>query len=1515
MAYWRKFYRVARSILFSITLGVVGLYLLLYLLVTVPAVQRFVTNLTAKELSSFLGGKVEIEEIEIFPFNEVIIHDVRIDSPDGKRVAKIETLGTRLNLYRLVSSGKFEFGYAEIIGLDAAINQPSENAPLNIQFIIDAFAPKDKNKPPKDFDVCLHTIIMRRCKVTFDKLWIPQKKDRRQIDFNHLKIYDLRADAVMPVIKNGDIQLDLRQLAFKTPEGFNLEQLKFKAHLLPTSLSVSDLTIKLPETELKPSDINVQFTSNKDIVNALLNGNQQLTLVDNPVTLSDFAAFMPQLNSFNRCYFLTLNAKGNKNNLILNTLRIKSKLSGFYLDLGGEISSLGKINESSGVLRRLKIDISENEINYWYSNLDKINKNLAGYLGRIGRLTLDGQGSYNARLKRGNIKLVASTGCGNIDTKGTIRKLSLGKNPIFDFDCSIKTSGFNLGRFLDNPDFGNIALNASADLRKAGNIFNIKSNVDIEEVEYHGMSLSDAHIVFNKSGSDLNFNFNVDDVNMQLYAEGEALLAGNNSKWDLETVIENINLDAFPIIPNRKIRNINGGISLHATGNNPDNLTGSLKISELDLETYDDKIHLNQFDIVSEQADYYRKINLNSDWLDVDIAGRFSLTNMPSHIQNMLSLALPSYFKHTATIVEDADCKFDINITGGKQLCEIFNLPFEPLTEVPVSGKYSTNPGLLEVKIDMPYIKQGKNKLIRDTRISLSLNELSHTAYTNIHTIYPAKKGDCELDVTASAIDGSISSHIGLNKTIESRFTGDLDFQVILNGINHSLNQNDKRIALIINPSEIDINNETWKISESKVIYEDNSVIVDNLKIAHDEQYVTINGRASANSEDKVEINLKDVNLDFIFDTLAINYVTFGGVATGKVYGSRLFSTSPVAATEYLYVKDLSYNGARLGDGKLESYWDNRKKEVVIKADISNDGKRCAYVDGGIFVTRDSLSFDLDADKVNIRFIQPFMQAFSSDVNGLASGKAKLYGTFSDIDLVGKLKADTISILLDYTNVYYSGSDSVIMTPGKIEIPNFKIYDAYGNSAMLSGIVTHRYFHDPGFEFKVRDMNSILAYNTNSQINPKWYGRVFVSGSGIVKGNNSIVSIDMDAITERGSNFTFVVDNKEDALDYQFLTFSDKKRSAKQQVKTDDEPDFLKQFRKKVNQQQGPPSIFELILQVRVTNTAQMNLVMDPGSGDKITAYGSGPVQFYYNSSSDEFRMSGKYNVEEGKYRFTLQDIIIKDFIINQGSSVSFNGDPMNANLDINASYRVNTNLTDLDQSFANDRDLNRTNVPVDAVLMVKGPMTSPEVSYDILLPTLTQDVERKVKSIISTEDMMSRQVMYLVALNRFYAPDYTNANVVAGSELASVASSTISSQLGNMMGQLTDKVQLTPSFRSDKGDFSDIEVDLGLSSRLFDNRLIINGNFGYRDRATSTTTFIGDFDVEYLLNKSGNLRLKAYNHFNDQNYYLKSSLTTQGLGIVYRHNFNNLSNLLRRLKRKSKAAHDENKESTDNKQ
>lgn len=327
------------------------------------------------------------------------------------------------------------------------------------------------------------------------------------------------------------------------------------------------------------------------------------------------------------------------------------------------------------------------------------------------------------------------------------------------------------------------------------------------------------------------------------------------------------------------------------------------------------------------------------------------------------------------------------------------------------------------------------------------------------------------------------------------------------------------------------------------------------------------------------------------------------------------------------------------------------------------------------------------------------------------------------------------------------------------------------------------------------------------------------------------------------------------------------------------------------------PTAYNMDLQMDITPDAQMTIVMDPIGGDRIKANGSGNLRLTYGSVNNDLRMYGTYTLDRGSYNFTLQDIILKDFTIREGSSITFTGDPYSANLAINAVYSVNANLSDLDESFLQDKDLNRTNVPVNALLQVTGDMRQPDITFDLEFPTLTSDTYRKVRSIVSTEEMMNRQIIYLLALNRFYTPDYM-ASTTKGNELFSVASSTIASQLSSMLGKLSENWSIAPNLRSDRGDFSDVEVDLTLQSTLLNNRLLFNGNFGYRDKTLNTNQFVGDFDIEYLLNRKGSWRLKAYNRYNDQNYYLRTAATTQGVGIMYRRDFDNMFNFLRHKKK-----------------
>ena len=310
-----------------------------------------------------------------------------------------------------------------------------------------------------------------------------------------------------------------------------------------------------------------------------------------------------------------------------------------------------------------------------------------------------------------------------------------------------------------------------------------------------------------------------------------------------------------------------------------------------------------------------------------------------------------------------------------------------------------------------------------------------------------------------------------------------------------------------------------------------------------------------------------------------------------------------------------------------------------------------------------------------------------------------------------------------------------------------------------------------------------------------------------------------------------------------------------------------------------------------ITPDAQLRLLMDPRSEDYITLFGNGHIRAnFYNKG--RFQMYGTYRVDHGTYRLSLQDVIRKDFQFQQGSTITFGGDPMKGDLNLQAVYTVpSVSLNDL--SVGNN--FSASNVRVNCIMNIGGRAEQPNVSFDFDIPNVNEDEKQMVRSLISTEEERNLQVIYLLGIGRFYTYGLADQQSQANSAVQSLLSSTLSGQFNNFLSNAigNSNWNFGTNFTTNTYGFNDVDVEGSLSGRLLNNRLLINGTFGYRDTPIANTNFIGDFDVQWLLTKSGNLSLRAYSETNDR-YFTKTALTTQGIGLQVKKDFNNLRELFR---------------------
>ncbi len=1483
MNFTRGTYNVLRSVVVTILASLVGLFALAYLLLLLPPVQDKLRHEGEKALGEYLNTTVSIGSVSITPFNQLEAGDVLVNDQQGDSLLTIGKLGAGISLKELITNNRIVITYGEIIGLDGHVTRPDKDCPTNMQFIIDAFKPKD-DKPPKPFDVQVKTVVVRGSSLTYDVLDQPRKPGR--FDPNHLAVHNLRADLTLPQLKNNDFDIRIKRLSFDEGSGLTLKRLTADVHVTDNALDVKGLNLKLPNSDIRLDDIRLNYSSLKNLGKELSDMPLRVSTPGSTITPADLAPLVPQLKKFDEPLHIATTVERDGDRISFPALRLRSNDGTLALETRGALTmpAMGGSYKSLD-LEHLNLTASAGQL----SNITKLIPSMPAktrdLITRCGELRVNGAlHSINNHVKFDGL---IGTSLGDAQLDGALAQLPGGAH----FDGHVKTDGLQLGTLLGKKDLlGQVAVDAQIDATVQGNDVSghLQGNipfVDFKEMRYHNITAN-----IDKKGNDIKGEMAMNDPAGSVNIDGYAFFNGPNSTYDLNIVTRDLNLAHMGLTNKYPDHRLSTNVTASFWGNSLDNATGYVQFDDVNFTDNNGKgLRINSLQLSADDNDGEKLFSVSSDHLNGYIEGQYSFKTIVPTIKHVLSRAFPQYFGDYDSYTHAGDptqVNFDFVINPDDELNATLKLPVSLIYRTTLKGSLNEEDNSFNLALDAPYILQG-NKIIEGTRLNAELDSLSGMVMLNMQSLYPMKNGKMALNIDASGQNNMLDANIGWRVNREADFHGNFNLNALLDRGNDGKFKADVDIM----PSQMVFNDTVWTIEKGRVTVDDDIITVNNLTGGHDNQFISVNGKVSHDPDDELCLELSDINLDYVFGTLAIDHVDFGGRATTKVYASDLLSDAPRLHSPSLFIKDITYNGALMGDLDIALNFDNETQGIMVNGDIVQRNGRTSTLDGGIYVRDDSLDIKFNTDHANVAFLKPYMAAFTGDVQGEMSGEATLFGNFHTINLKGDLMVDTLRFLVDYVNCYYTASNAPIhIIPDYIAIDNIPIHDRDGHEAKFNGWLKHDAFHRPEFNFAITGAHDFLAYDTNPSINPYWYGTIYGNGACFVEGGPGMVEVKVNMTSAPRSKFTFVMSDDQKADNYTFITFRDRDKANAPEVK--EQPDtidlILSQLQQKVNQEEmSEPSAYFIDLQGDITPDLALTVIMDPVGGDRIKATGYGHMRMTYNNNG-ELETYGKYTLDKGTYNFTLQDVIIKDFTIRDGSSISFQGDPYAATLDLEALYSLNANIRDLDESFGDDPDLNRTSVPVHALLKAKGIISQPDISFDLEFPSLTTEADRKIKSIISTDEMMNRQIIYLLALNRFYTPEYMGKTSNQNEFLTSVASSTIAGQLSNILGKMTDNLSIAPNVRTDRGDFSDVEVDVALSSQLLNNRLLLNGNFGYRDNTynTSNTNFIGDFDLEYLLNSKGTFRLKAYNHFNDQNYYLRNALTTQGVGIVWKHDF-----------------------------
>ncbi len=1492
--------KILRVLLIVILIMAIGVPVTFYILLSTDWAQQRLCRAGEEILGQVLGTEVQIGGVTYAPFNRIAVKNVRAVDDNGNGTLWVNELEARVEFLDLIAYQKLIIDYVVLDGLTLSLSRESDDAPLNIQNIINHLSSKESEPKETHFDLRLNDFEILNGKVSYDVL--DSQPTPGRLNPRHLLFTDLRCDIYAPKISDQSYQLEVNHLSVREQSGLMLSNLVLHAAVAPDEAKITLLQIEMPNSTLIVSPMAIE--GNWKEMMPQLGRTLPLEFGLEPGThvyLPDLAPVTPKLKDIRQLIDISLEASGVIDSIEVKHLLISAEAGQFTARMHGlftDCDSLEKMN-----IVDCNLDLASTN-GYVHSLLETLGVNVSKQLDQALTVctNLEVEAQYQGTLSAGSGNVKVMSDAGTVYADGTFAKS--GKN--YDMDVETQLEDLDLGALLGNSQLGLCTAQAQA-VGSFGKGHQGDVSVHVDNCQMRGYDYRDINLKLNADDGTYVVNFASEDPNAKISLYSHINKEADKSmSLDMVCRLYAVNLDTLNLYKKHPGYNLSGNIQVQAQGRSLAQFAGDVRATNLHyVDNKGQGLSISKIDIDANNRGGMGEINIDSDFMRGSLQGNYNLANVGKSVMLLMDEVFPSFAsnagmhdmqEHRGTPEGNNDFTFDFTVADAEHLCEFFNLPVLILDPVNISGHLSDSTHKARVNVDAPYLIQGSN-LVENTYVSLSLDGISEQCNIYATTHYPTKKGPMDMIASINAEHDRLATNVDWQIVRDNPINGNIRFDTqIYKDADRQLS-----VEVDIKPGLINFGNEVWNILPSQIFYRDKYLKVYNFSLQAPSQTIVVNGTASQYPQDQLIVNLKGIQLIDIFETLDIDKALICGNATGTLRVTELFTKSPNIESTDFFVKDMGYNGCVLGDGNIKITYDVDKAAFCFDAVLDQTDGRQSKIKGSIVPAEEYLDFDFDADHVKVGFLKPFMDAFCSDIEGYASGRAHLYGTFKYIDLAGDIMADTVRLKIDFTNTWYSASDSLRIRPGVIDLDNITIYDENGQSAKLNGWVKHYYFHQPSFDFAITGARNFLSYNITKADNPRWYGTIYGNGSAHVTGEPGVVNIGVAMSTAPKSTFTFELLDDEEAAEYSFIVFNDVTPVIIGDAYTDVKIESKAVEKAKSLQrleEEDEPTDYRMDIKVDITPQAQVNIVMDPIGGDCIHAYGAGQMAMTYDSTDEDLRLMGTYTLERGDYNFTLQDILIKNFTIRQGSSITFTGDPYAAQLDINAIYSVNANLSDLDESFLQDKDLNRTNVPVYAVMKVTGNMLQPDIAFDLEFPTLTQDVYRKVRSIVSTDDMMNRQIIYLLALNRFYTPEYM-ASTTKGNEIFSVASATISSQLSSMLGKLSDNWSIAPNLRSDRGDFSDIEVDLTLSSSLLNNRLLFNGNFGYRDKSLNQNQFIGDFDIEYLLNRSGNLRLKAYNRYNDQNYYLRTAQTTQGVGVVWHRDFDNLFGFLRRKKGK----------------
>jgi len=971
-------------------------------------------------------------------------------------------------------------------------------------------------------------------------------------------------------------------------------------------------------------------------------------------------------------------------------------------------------------------------------------------------------------------------------------------------------------------------------------------------------------------------------------------LEKDDIQMDFISEIKKFNPEALHLFKMNEKGYFSSQMLIHLRGNDINNMTGMIHFDDTRFSGEKNTYKIRDFFLELEQNKNPKKIKLSSDIINADITGIFRLTDIQEPLYEILNHYYPTFFKiktnqehkysneYTNINIKIKDFRFihDLfisNINFSKNT--ILNLEVSRKSKkatavfqsdtIRISGIQIRN---LHAELDEKEHIQFKTELdeifmndsLRMKKVSLCVNSRDKLSVFNFEW-----KGD------TSAIKNS----------------GDITGKILFNN---------ESFYLMLDSAYAIIHDSLWTLTQSGIIAwsKRGDVLVSPIFIKHKQEFISLEGGMNPDKEEeKINVKIENLNISAFRPVLSLYGLDMSGILHADFFFNHKKDLLNTSAS--LSLEDLILNKHHFGDIESSMNWNHEEKSLELRGstdlgfpDILQINSKNISFDGKIypFSKEKNLDIEIRLHPLNPGFINPLVKDIFTIKKGYAIGSVHVGGLFDDIQLNGKVTLKNTEIVPDFTKVPYRLEGLIEIMPDQIRFSEINIFDNLSAKAKPNGVINGNIFHKKFNRFQLDfdiSYKKMLVLNTTEKDNHLYYGKVYGTGNIGLWGFMDKLHMSINHTIDVPSHFYLALDNPEEAGEFDFIHFR-KKDTLPLKIKKKD------------------LSSFDLVMQINATPDMSAHIIFDRTVNDALNATGEGNLNMNINTAG-KFSMTGKYIIKSGDYKFSFEKFISKKFELENGSSLLWTGDPVNAEINVTAVYKNRVSIAPLINDTSGQY---KSRTPVLCKLIMTRKLQNPDIRFEFEFPNINDNIKSNIMNVLSDDNERNRQVFAFLMLRSFITPLIYSAHtggVTAGNAAASTGSEFLSAKMNsifkNAMGSFLGNVDIGINYNPGSQTSSD-ELVMNMNKNFMNNRLTIEGNFGVNNNRNTTgnSSFIGDVNIEYKLSPDGKYKVRGFNRTNDVTQVtVTGGLYTQGVGIGVTESFNNWSELFRRYFKKNK--------------